>query len=127
MELDYIIIGKRLKYLRGELSQAAFGKNIGYSYGYVKNCEHGKKPSLEYLHQVVEYYGASINWILYGIEPIYSIINPKPDFAIPNDSDLAKMIEILIALMNKNQEIRAWTKIQFKRTFTEYYLANQES
>lgn len=125
MELDYIIIGKRLKYLRGELSQAVFGKNIGYSYGYVKNCEHGKKPSLEYLHKVVEYYGASINWILYGIEPIYST-ELKTDFVPPYDSDLTKMIEILIALMNKNQEIRAWTKIQFKRIFTEYYLTNQE-
>lgn len=124
MKLDYVEIGKRLRYLRGTLTQAAFGEPIGYGYGYVKNCEHGKKPSLEYLHQIVDFYGASIAWIIYGIEPIYSnqkIESPK----ITSDPELQKMINVLKNLMEGDDaDIRGWTKVQFKHAFAEYLKNN---
>ncbi len=41
-EIEYNNIGKRLREVRGKLSQTAFGKPLGYKYGYVKDCEHGK-------------------------------------------------------------------------------------
>lgn len=121
MELDYVQIGKRLRYLRGTLTQAAFGEPIGYGYGYVKNCEHGKKPSLEYLHQIVEFYGASIAWIIYGIEPIYSTAKFELVEA-PFDPDLQKMINVLKNLMEcDDPDIRGWAKVQFKHAFAEYF------
>jgi hypothetical protein len=119
MELNYTEIGARLKIIRGALSQAAFGEPIGYGYGYVKNCEHGKKPSLEYIHKIVEHYGASISWIIYGIEPIYSD-NKSNRKELPFDSDLAQMTLTLKRLIESDDpDIRGWTKIQFKRTFTD--------
>jgi transcriptional regulator with XRE-family HTH domain len=118
MELNYTAIGARLKFLRGSLSQTAFGDSIGYSYGYVKNCEHGKKPSIEYLHKVVEHYGASISWIIYGIEPIYANSEIKKN-DMSFDSDLEQMTITLKKLIESDDpDIRGWTKVQFKRIFT---------
>ena len=72
MDLDYVQIGERLKKVRGKISLAAFGDQFGYSYSYVRSCENGKKPSLEYLHEIVNFFGVSLNWLIYGIEP-YSL------------------------------------------------------
>ncbi len=56
----------------GNYRRQHFGKPLGYKYGYVKDCEHGKKPSLEYLFKVSNYYSVSLDWLIRGIESIRS-------------------------------------------------------
>lgn len=122
MELDYIQIGKRLKEIRGKLSQAAFGEKIGYGYGYVKNCEHGKKPSLEYLHSVVEHYALSMDWLIYGIDPISSDkVQQTQKIEAISDPDLKRMIDILKELMESdNPHMRSWAIVQFETAFNQH-------
>ena len=126
-ELDYIAIGNRLKKLRGKLSQTSFGEPVGYKYSYVKACEHGKKPSLEYLFKVSQYYNVSFDWLLTGandIEPMDTIKNseqPKQKVEAITDPDFKEMCDILQMLMLAGDaDLRGWTKIQFKNAFKDY-------
>ena len=117
MDLDYVQIGKRLKQVRGSLTQAAFGAQFGYGYGYIKSCEHGKKPSLEYLHKVAQYYKLSMDWIIYGIDPIEAT---NDDIVPLTNNDLNEMIKTLTTLMNNSDpDVRGWAKIQFKNAFKD--------
>jgi transcriptional regulator with XRE-family HTH domain len=126
MELDYTQIGKRLKEVRGKLTQAAFGEQLGYGYGYVKNCEHGKKPSLEYLHKITKHYNLSMDWLLYGEDPISSSDAMQKVEAI-FDPDLKRMIDVLKELMESdNQNLRGWAIIQFENAFKEHCAAVDE-
>ena len=118
-EIDYREVGKRLKEVRGTLSQAAFGEPLGYKYGYVKDCEHGKKPSIEYLLKVSNCYEVSLDWLIKGIVPIGSNNSKhEPIF----DQDLKEMTDVLRRLLeNDNSDMRGWTKVQFKKIFGEHY------
>lgn len=128
MELNYIQIGKRLKEVRGKLTQAAFGEQFEYGYGYVKNCEHGKKPSLEYLHKIAEHYDLSMDWIIYGKDPISSINSPQtPKVEAIFDPDLKLMMDVLKELMESGDaDLRGWAKIQFKTAFQQHCAAHDE-
>jgi transcriptional regulator with XRE-family HTH domain len=121
-EPDYKAIGARLKKVRGSLSQTAFGEPIGYKYGYVRDCEHGKKPSLEYLFKVADFYGVSLEWLLTGLSPM----DDKKVEAV-FDPDLKMMIDVLKTLMESNDaDLRGWAKIQFKTAFKEHCAALDE-
>ena len=125
MKLDYIEIGQRLKKIRGKISLTTFGDQLGYSYSYVRNCENGKKPSLEYLHTIVDFFGVSINWLMYGIEPmpissVEELGETKKIEAI-SDPDLKRMINVLIYIMsNKQKHVRSWAIYQFENAFREH-------
>lgn len=130
-DCDYKKIGQRLKELRGSLSQSAFGKPLGYKYSYVKNVEHGTKPSLEYLIKVAEYYNASLDWLLRGVAQNNANceeISPKQQkVEAVFDPDLKIMIDVLQNLMlDGDPDLRGWTKIQFKRAFGEQPAAAEE-
>lgn len=120
-ELNYKEIGTRLRKVRGSLSQTAFGEPLGYKYGYVKDCEHGKKPSLEYLFKVSTFYNVSLEWLIKGIAPASS---EKQKNETISDPDLKRMIDILKELMeSSDQNLRGWTIIQFENTFKQYCTA----
>lgn len=120
-ELNYKEIGTRLREVRGLLSQTAFGEPLGYKYGYVKDCEHGKKPSLEYLFKVSTLYGVSLEWLIKGVAPIDAKIQK---IEATFDPDLKHMVDILKELMESgNQNLRGWTIIQFENTFKQYCAA----
>lgn len=124
MELDYIKIGERLKQVRGKMSLTAFGEQLGCSYSYVRNCEHGKKPSLEYLHAIVEFFGISMNWLMYGIGHMNLHDNSAQETQKVEaifDPDLKDMMDVLKALMESGDaDLRGWAKIQFKNAFKEH-------
>lgn len=130
MELDYIKIGERLKHIRGKMSLTAFGEQFGCSYSYVRNCEHGKKPSLEYLHAIVEFFCISMNWLMYGIGPMNLHDNPVQETQKVEaifDPDLKRMIDVLKELMESdNQNLRGWAIIQFENTFKQQCAALDE-
>lgn len=114
-EIEYNNIGRRLRELRGKLSQTAFGEPLGYKYSYVKDCEHGKKPSLEYLFKVSNYYSASLDWLIKGIESIRANESGV-------DTELDEMYDVLKFLMqNFDPNLRGWAIVQFRKSFAEYF------
>lgn len=123
-EPNYKDIGIRLKEIRGTLSQTAFGNSIGYSYSYVKGCEHGKKQSLEYLFKVSATYDISLEWILRGVAPI-NTTTQKIEAIF--DPDLKRMIDILKDVMaSDSPHMRSWAIIQFEKAFADHCAAADE-
>ena len=128
MNLDYVQIGERLKKVRGKISLTAFGDQFGYSYSYVRNCENGKKPSLEYLHEIVDFFGVSLNWLIYGLEP-YSIhdVVEQQKLEVILDPELKRMIDILkLSLESKQPRRRDWTILQFEDAFRQQCIEYEE-
>lgn len=123
-EPDYKAIGVRLKEVRGTLSQKAFGESIGYSYSYVKDCEHGKKQSLEYLFKVSAVYKVSLEWLLKGTVVI-DAATQKVEAVF--DPDLKRMIDVLKSIMESDSpHMRSWAIVQFETAFKEHCAAVDE-
>jgi len=123
-EPDYKEIGVRLREVRGALSQTSFGNSIGYSYSYVKSCEHGKKQSLEYLFKVSDVYNVSLEWLLKGTA---SIDAKAQKIEVIPDPDLKRMIDILKGIMeDPNPRRRAWGIMQFEDAFKQYCVTYDE-
>lgn len=110
-EIQYKEIGKRLREVRGKLSQTAFGQPLNYKYGYVKSCESGNKPSLEYLIKVAIYYKISLDWLLLGIK------SSATNDINTSDTDLENMLVLLKKIMNHDPDTRIWAKKQFNFYF----------
>ncbi|MEI6125195.1 MAG: helix-turn-helix domain-containing protein [Pseudomonadota bacterium] len=69
---DLLLIGERLKKMRGEMSQASFAKMLGVKAPQYNRYETGKiKPPRKLLEQISEVKKISIDWILTG-ESIYN-------------------------------------------------------
>lgn len=124
-EPDYKEVGKRLRKLRDSLSRNVFADSLGgYSYAYIRDCENGKKPSIEYLLKVSNVYSVSLDWLIKGSTPID--IEAQKNEAV-SDPDLRDMIAILRNLMESDDpDLRGWTKVQFKTAFKEYCATQDE-
>lgn len=73
-EIDYVLIGKRIKETRTQmkLSQAAFADLAGVSARYLSYIETAeKKASLSSLMSIADASGISIDELLYGNQPAY--------------------------------------------------------
>ncbi len=67
--MDWIQIGKRIKYLRGSFTLAEFAKMLGTSPGFLSEIERAKKrPSVELISRLAEISDRSYSWILTGDE-----------------------------------------------------------
>lgn len=112
-KIDYKMIGQRLKIARGKRTLADFSNALGFSPSYVSNCEHGAKPSLEYLIAISQTFNVSLNELILGYEP-------QEITHLEKDADFEMMVSILEKLTNSpDPDIRAWTKIQFNRAFKD--------
>lgn len=140
MALDYKQTGKRLKLVRGRLTQEVFATSLGVSASYVKKTELGGKPSLKYLANIAAGYGVSLDWLLLGDEPAKStgvaIIHPKvvsennaqyhtpvkqQNPSMADDPELEEMVKTLREIMNSGDpDLRSWGKIQFRHAFDSY-------
>lgn len=109
-------IGKRLRTVRGNLSQKSFGEAVGISRSYVSDVENGRvKPSLEYLVAVAEHYDVSLDWVLLGRETAGSNVIDLVD------ADLREMQDYLqYAWIGANSDMRGWIKIQFQNAFSGF-------
>lgn len=140
MALDYKQTGKRLKLVRGRLTQEVFATSLGVSASYVKKTELGGKPSLKYLANIAAGYGVSLDWLLLGDESVKStgvaIIHPKvvsennaqyhtavkqQNPSIADDPELEEMVKTLRDIMTSGDpDLRSWGKIQFRHAFDSY-------
>lgn len=108
-------LGKRVAEIRGKLKQKEFAEIIGVSRSYVGNIEQGiTMPSLEVLMKICHQYNISLDYVVYGTK--------SSQHTSESDSDLKEMIDVLTRLMKTNDsDLRGWTKVQFQKTFGEYY------
>lgn len=76
-------LGERLRSLRGPLSQADFGSELGVSQPTVRNYENGARlPDSDFVKNVCNKFGISADWLLFGKE------DQKIDDDVPQkDSD----------------------------------------
>ncbi len=113
---------ERIKQIRKEagLSQDKFAKAIGVSSGNVSSWESKKAlPGALALRSIHENLGYSIDWLLTGKIPSSF---KQPTISTESDQDLKEMTTVLEQLLkNDNPDIRGWAKVQFKKTFKEYY------
>lgn len=113
IKIDYKTIGQRLKNARGKMTLADFSNILGFSPSYVSNCEHGAKPSLEYLIAISQNFNISLNELVLGHEL-------KNATCLEDNSDYVMMVSIIEKLMKSpDPDIRAWTKIQFNKAFKD--------
>lgn len=140
MALDYKQTGKRLKLVRGRLTQEAFATSLGVSASYVKKTELGGKPSLKYLANIAAGYSVSLDWLLLGNEQNtpagVAVIQPKlvsennAEYQTPvkqqttstaEDPELEEMVKTLRDIMKSDDpDLRSWGKIQFRHAFASY-------
>lgn len=140
MALDYKEVGKRLKLVRGRLTQEAFASTLGVSASYVKKTELGGKPSLKYLTNIAADYVVSLDWLLLGnfaiettnaaaIQPksilensaAYQTEAKQQSPVTVEDPELAEMVKTLTDIMSSGDpNLRAWGKIQFRHAFDAY-------
>ena len=76
MQIDYIIVGKRIKQFRSKkrLTQEELAFQIGTSAAYISNIESGKKkPSLQKLAQIAEVLDVTINDFIYPQNSLTSL------------------------------------------------------
>ncbi|MDB5052519.1 MAG: transcriptional regulator [Bacilli bacterium] len=81
-------IGKRFKYLRklAGINQLDFARAIGLSQGRLSDIESNhNKPSADTLISVMEYFGASTDWLLLGLGPSPTRIRLASDFEKENE------------------------------------------
>ena len=78
--LDRDGIAKRIRDLRGHLTQKKFGDIMGFSQGQIGHIETGRSdPSLLLLLEISKYYGISIDYIIKGFEPYDTSLGIPPD------------------------------------------------
>ena len=65
--VDNKAIGNRIKMLRGNISQIAFGKILNYSQPLISQIEIGhRSPTLDILFAIINNYDVSLDYILRG-------------------------------------------------------------
>ncbi len=63
-----IEVGRRIKKVRGDLSQFGFGKILGVGQAAVSNYEKGRVPDGFTLKKIADHGGVTVEWILHGEE-----------------------------------------------------------
>lgn len=77
-------LGGRIRKVRGNLTQKAFGEIIGVSVGAVSQYEAEIIcPSESVLKKIADFGGVSLEWLLEGKEPPDRLAEPAPEFYEP--------------------------------------------
>lgn len=147
INIDIDVI-ERLKDLRSrfKMTQTDFGKALGMSQGNVSEMERGKfNPSIDTVISACKYFKVSADWLLMGVNhiPSHNMIRETPSeltvikkqenytdikqkSGTTCDPELKQMYDVLENLMQSGDiNLRGWAIIQFKRAFSEYYVANK--
>lgn len=129
MEPDYQLIGQRLQESRkaSGLTQQALADIMGVSVSYIKSTERGSKPSIKYLFVVANRCHVSFDWLLTGVQNETISTNSQQKNEVIFDPDTRDMIEAVKMMMSDSDpEMRTWAKVQFRRTFPDFFHALEE-
>jgi transcriptional regulator with XRE-family HTH domain len=70
-KIDYKLLGKRIRHIRGSESQAEFAKKFFISQTDISRIERGEvRPALDLLYSICIYRNISLYWLLSGSEPM---------------------------------------------------------
>lgn len=128
-------LGQRLKHLRKKekISQREFAKHAGISQGNLSDMENDKYlPSITTVISIIEYYGFSAEWILFGIGPIQAIdYNNISDNSLSLSTPIAEDEEELLSvyrdLASEGKAIVKSTCYQERRRMQENTTENPKS
>ncbi len=103
--------GKRVRQLRGDLSQEEFGKLFGVHKSTVCRWETGTIPDREMRRKIAAYGNLTEEWLLRGEAPVAQLLEHTPDYyearrPAPLDEDL------IIQVVATVEEYLAATKIK---------------
>lgn len=118
---DFVTIGKRLKEIRGSITQNDLGKEFGVSRSYIANIESGRtQPSLEYLIFNTNKFKVSLDWIIFG--QLYE--SPKSNISFYKENP-EEELELIFAYLRElwfsgDLDRRGWIKIQIKEAFPRF-------
>lgn len=128
-------LGKRLKLLRGQVSQEEVATRAGVSQSNLSKLELDKTlPRVEALIALADYFQVTTDWLLLGRGPgpgeqQQPSAPPDQRESSPQtqkieaifDPDLKRMIDILKNIMESdNPHLRSWAIIQFENAFKEH-------
>lgn len=127
-------LGKRLKLLRGEVSQEEIAAKSGVSQSNLSKLELDKTlPRVDALIALADYFQVTTDWLLLGrgpgpgeqplpAAPTASQNSPQTQkIEAIFDPDLKRMIDILKNIMESdNPHLRSWAIIQFENAFKEH-------
>jgi len=122
MENDLSTLGKRLLFLRQtanktlqeisdhcKISRSNLGK-------YEKDTV---QPTAESIISICNYYEISTDWLLKGSD--VDNHTQRQNIILSFDHDISDMLAAVKTMMSDpDPDIRAWAKIQFRKTFAEY-------
>ncbi|MCD6170637.1 MAG: helix-turn-helix transcriptional regulator [Candidatus Latescibacteria bacterium] len=98
-EINKIRVGKRIRQIRGSLTQDQFGKIIGVSKVCISNYERGRIPQAHILAKVAHFGHTTIDWLLTGQQKIaerervaYSVTAERHPYY---QTDNPEMIEVI--------------------------------
>lgn len=115
MSTDLSTLGKRLFHLRHSsnktLQEVSSSTNISSS-NLGKYEKDQVQPTAESIISLSKYYGVSTDWLL---------TETSASFPVIFDKETTEMIQTIQTMMSDpDPDIRAWAKIQFRKTFAEY-------
>lgn len=127
-------MGKRIKEIRGSLTQSEFGKILGVKSPAISKYESGRVPDAEILRKIAEYGGVSVDWLLKGerqetqtdvktAEPVPEAYDARPRFL---DKDALTHVILLARdwLRRKREKPSASVEAELISLLYEYWLTN---
>lgn len=105
-------VGKRIRKIRGGLTQKQFADILGVKQNYISRYEKGRIPPPEILIKIAEFGNVSVDWILIGEERVYQKKGNKvaEESVIYKEEDTNVLLETLIKRLTP-EEKRALIKI----------------
>ncbi len=105
-------VGKRIRKIRGGLTQKQFAEILGIKQNYVSRYERGRIPPPEVLVKIAEFGNVSIDWILVGREKVSEKMGLQiaEEYANYREEELDAALQKLIMKLTP-EEKRALIKI----------------
>lgn len=101
-------LGDRIKLLRGKASQQAFAASLGIPQMTLSNYEKGKsEPKLVLLKEMCSKFRLNINWLLFGIGPMYvdDVTSSLVTSACDVDLIMVPMVEARLSAGNGSLQV----------------------
>lgn len=124
---DFSSFSPRLRSLikENKLTQVELSKKLGISKYALNNYVNGTRlPETTILYSLSSFFGKSMEWLLTGEENFTNVQQKSETVFDPATRDMIDAVKLM--MNDPDPDIRAWAKIQFRRTFADYLNAAAE-
>jgi transcriptional regulator with XRE-family HTH domain len=78
ISIDWPAVGARLREVRGDASQVAFGNLLGVPQNFVSRYENARaQPPIGYLARVAAHGNVTLDWLILGLGPKHRRVRPS--------------------------------------------------